>query len=88
MMSLSTRPASLCLLLLATTGLTAAWNATDYHDTTISVWNPETNAYQPTDFELNVGVVYGSERIPSSPKVTDLQYTVSEDIWLADTQGK
>jgi hypothetical protein len=78
---------STVLIILATTGLTAAWNATGGLNTTLTVWDPSADAYRSTGLELNIGVSYGSSRIPGSALDTDLQYTVSESIWLSDLQG-
>ncbi|KAJ9314457.1 hypothetical protein DTO271D3_5195 [Paecilomyces variotii] len=75
------------LIILATTGLTTAWNATGRLNTTLTVWDPDVDSYQPTGLELNIGVSYGSSRIPGSSVDTDLQYTVSESIWLSDLEG-
>lgn len=88
MMSLLISLYNTVLIILATTGLTTAWNATGRLNTTLTVWDPDVDSYQPTGLELNIGVSYGSSRIPGSSVDTDLQYTVSESIWLSDLDGK
>lgn len=76
------------LIILSTAYLTTAWNATGRLNTTLTVWDPDADSYSPTGLELNIGVSYGSSRIPGSAVDTDQQYTVSEGIWLSDLEGE
>ncbi|KAL1961563.1 hypothetical protein VTN77DRAFT_1600 [Rasamsonia byssochlamydoides] len=80
---------SASLLLLAVLVLASsvtAYNATGSENSTLTVWNPSANAYQPISFMLNAGVTEGIQTNTSSSNSGDT-YVTTEAIWLTDAEG-